>query len=223
MPTKSPIPFRAFNEQGEVRIYNHGILPHWRQTGCTYFVTFRLADSIPRHVLEQIEEKRLAWLRAHRIDPAARDWKTQLANLPSERRREYERATGKHLNVALDECHGSCVLRDPFMARETGSALEFFHGERVLTGDFVVMPNNVHALMTPLDGHELEDICQSIKSYTAREINRVPGRTGQLWQRDSYDHIVRIVDQLEAFQLYIAANASKAKLRSGEYLHSRAE
>ncbi|MDF1815773.1 MAG: hypothetical protein P1V20_26480 [Verrucomicrobiales bacterium] len=38
------IPFYPFNEFGEVRIYQHGLLPHWRQDGCTCFVTFRLAD-----------------------------------------------------------------------------------------------------------------------------------------------------------------------------------
>ncbi len=31
-----------------MRIYDT-TLPHWRQAGATYFVTFRLADSIPRH------------------------------------------------------------------------------------------------------------------------------------------------------------------------------
>ena len=41
------LPFREFDESGEVRIYYHGILPHWRQTGCTYFVTYRLADPYP--------------------------------------------------------------------------------------------------------------------------------------------------------------------------------
>jgi len=30
-----------------------GNLPHWRQQGVTYFVTFRLADSLPQAKLDQ--------------------------------------------------------------------------------------------------------------------------------------------------------------------------
>ncbi len=85
------------------------------------------------------------------------------------------------------------------------------------------MPNHVHALLTPMDGFELEDILHSIKSYTANKINQVLNQRGHFWQRESYDHIVRDTEQLQAYQDYIAANPSKAKLSKGEYILSRAE
>jgi hypothetical protein len=66
---KTPIPFRGFVERGEVRVYAHGTLPHWRQPGCTYFVTFRLADSIPEAVLREHEYERSMWLKARSINP----------------------------------------------------------------------------------------------------------------------------------------------------------
>jgi hypothetical protein len=47
-------------------------------------------------------------------------------------------------------------------------------------------------------------------------------RSGTFWQRDSYDHIVRDIEQLEAFQAYIAKNPTKARLNAGEFLHSAA-
>jgi putative transposase len=102
-------------------------------------------------------------------------------------------------------------------------ALDHFHGTRVFTGDFVVMPNHVHILLTPIDGFELEDILHSIKSYTANEINRALGRAGRFWQRESYDHIVRDSEQLLSYRDYVAANPSKASLSIGEYIVSRAE
>jgi hypothetical protein len=37
---------RFFNEFVEVR-KTDGKLPHWQQPGATYFLTWRLADSIP--------------------------------------------------------------------------------------------------------------------------------------------------------------------------------
>jgi len=220
---KTPIFFRGFDEQGAVRIYNHGILPHWRQAGCTYFVTFRLADSLPEHVVLALEEQRTLWLRARGIKPDDPNWKHLLAKLPPEERRLYEQLIGRLLNVSLDGCHGSCVLREPRIADQVASALDFFHGSRVWTGDFVVMPNHVHALLTPIGGFELEDLLHSIKSYTANEINRAFGRLGHLWQRESYDHIVRDSQQLQAYQEYIAANPAKAKLHVGEYFLAKAE
>src|SRR5215831_6304674 len=42
-----------------------GNLPHWRQEGVTYFVTFRLADSIPQSTLDLWVRQRDDWLRRH--------------------------------------------------------------------------------------------------------------------------------------------------------------
>ena len=42
--------FKPFDPGGELEVY-HTDMPHWRQDGCTHFVTYRLADSIPAQVL----------------------------------------------------------------------------------------------------------------------------------------------------------------------------
>ncbi len=91
------------------------------------------------------------------------------------------------------------------------------------TGDYVIMPNHVHALLTPLAPHKLEDILKSIKGRTAVEINRTIGSKGKLWQRDSYDHIVRDVEQLRAFQTLHQRQPKKGESQTGEYRHSNAE
>jgi hypothetical protein len=49
--SQQPI-FQPFNPDGELRIYVRS-LPHWRQPGATYFVTFRQGDSIPERVLAE--------------------------------------------------------------------------------------------------------------------------------------------------------------------------
>ena len=71
--------------------------------------------------------------------------------------------------------------------------------------------------MRPLNGFELEDILHSIKSFTANQINKRIGGAAEFWQRQSYDHIVRDFEQLEAFQAYIAANPVKAGLQNDQY------
>lgn len=220
---KEMIGFREFNEYGEVRIYEHGVLPHWRQDGCTYFVTFRLADSLPRSVWGGLQDERKAWLRAHGVDPSAKDWKRPFAKLSQQLQREYERSVGAQLNRHLDEGHGECLLRHGSTSDIVAAALDHFHGERVWTGDFVVMPNHVHVLMTPMDGFELEDVLRSIKGFSAKEINHALGKYGTLWQRESYDHIVRDERQLEAFQNYIRDNPAKAGLTEGDYRYASAE
>lgn len=50
-----PVPFVHHDPQIGIRARR---LPHWEATEATYFVTFRLADSLPREVLQQIEFQR---------------------------------------------------------------------------------------------------------------------------------------------------------------------
>jgi REP element-mobilizing transposase RayT len=213
-----PIPFRGFDERADVRIYQHGDLPHWRQDGCTYFVTFRQADSLPTSVVREMEADRQNWLRRHSINPESYDWKSQFARLSADKRREYERSPGITLDRHLDTGDGSCVLQQCRFASVVAEALLHFHGSRVLAGDFVITPNHVHALVRPLDGFELEDILHSIKGYTARRINQLTEGSGAFWQRQSYDHIVRDYVQLEAMQQYIALNPVKAGLQADQYI-----
>src|SRR4029077_16871695 len=47
MSTDRHVPFRGFDPYGEVRTARRR-LPHWRQPGGSYFVTFRLGDSVPQ-------------------------------------------------------------------------------------------------------------------------------------------------------------------------------
>jgi len=48
---------RFFNPYEEIR-FTQNLLPHWQQKGAAYFVTFRLADSIPARLRARWEEER---------------------------------------------------------------------------------------------------------------------------------------------------------------------
>jgi hypothetical protein len=56
-------PFIPFDEHRELRVYRRS-LPHWRQDGATYFVTFRLGDSIPVNVTQAWNDERRRWIAA---------------------------------------------------------------------------------------------------------------------------------------------------------------
>lgn len=199
-------------------------LPHWRQDGALYFVTFRLADSIPATVVERWLEERSVWLSAHGISPdlsiAAR--RRRYLAIPEEIRNAFERDEAHRYFVELDRCHGACWLRESKSAAIVGNALGFHDGVRLRCGDFVIMPNHVHWLVLPLPGYNLEALLQSVKRWSAARINRVVNRSGRLWKKESFDHIVRSPDQFERIRDYIEHNPTKARLKQGEYLYHRA-
>jgi putative transposase len=119
--------------------------------------------------------------------------------------------------LELDECHGKCVLRLPSCREYLASALRHFDGVRYDLGDFVVMPNHAHLLVTPFEGQDVEKLCFSWKRFSGGEINRCLGRQGEFWQVESYDHIVRSGEALRAIQNYIANNPKKAGLKKEEF------
>jgi hypothetical protein len=57
-----------------------------------------------------------------------------------------------------------------------------------------------------LGGYELSSIMHSWKSYTAKAINKKLERTGIVWQKESFDHIVRGPDELDRIESYIHDN-----------------
>ena len=102
----SPI-FRPFNPNGDVTVYLRN-LPHWRQRGATYFVTFRQADSIPKKVLAEWLDIRERWYRAHNLEPAQReaepeDFAAGYLRIPRTIRRAFEKQQAKMLHESETE------------------------------------------------------------------------------------------------------------------------
>jgi len=192
--TSTPIPFRPFDPEAPVAKVRGTNLPHWRQDGATYFVTWRTADSLPRDRIEAWLAERKAWLEVH---PEPWDDKTTA---------EHDERFSNRWEAWLDESHGKCVLARPDLRETVEQALEQDAGKHYLLRDFVVMPNHVHVLVTPLGSQSLSAIVQAWKSVTAHRINQVLRTKGEFWQKESFDHIVRDEAQLERFVSYIQRN-----------------
>ena len=76
---------------------------------------------------------------------------------------------------------------------------------------FVVMPNHVHLLMTPLE--RASKVMQPLKRFTAREGNRTLGLTEQpFWQDESHDGLVRDEREFARIVHYIERNPVTAGL-----------
>jgi putative transposase len=90
-------------------------------------------------------------------------------------------------------------------------------------GAYVVMSNHVHVLLLPKVSPSR--LLQSLKGATAREANRILGRTGEMfWQAESYDHWVRDETERRRIVAYIESNPVKAGLvkRAEDYCWSSA-
>jgi DNA polymerase III subunit alpha len=204
------LPFTPFDKSRPASINTRG-LPHWQQEGVTYFVTFRLADSLPQEVYRKWREERNAAL--DEASKAAKLSDCEKEELRDKIEEEYRERLERHLDKGI----GDCCLRNPAQSEIVEKALHHFDGERYLLGSYVIMPNHVHALVRPVMEHKLADILQSWKSFTAKEVNKSLGEAGEFWQSESFDHIVRNGEQLDKFSRYIHENPSKAHLKDGEY------
>jgi hypothetical protein len=60
----------------------------------------------------------------------------------------------------------------------------------------------------------LSRVMARIKGASVHRINRALIRTGKLWQRESFDHILRSNEKLEQVREYICMNPVKAGLAS---------
>ncbi len=217
--------FSPFNKHGPLEIY-HRSLPHWRQAGATYFTTFRLADSIPRSVLETWNQERQAWLTANGVSETLPEPERAAAYLKidSKRRRNFERSHARKLFTELDQCRGCCIFQHKQARSILAESMLFYHGQRYWAGDFVIMPNHVHWIIQPLKTHPLEKILQSIKRFTSTELSRQElHHESRLWQSESHDHIIRDREELQRIRQYIQDNPGKAKLQPRSYTRHTAD
>jgi REP element-mobilizing transposase RayT len=120
--------------------------------------------------------------------------------------KDYYRNFSLRIHEWLDSGYGSCILARPQIYRMVEGALKFFDQIRYVLGEYVLMPNHVHALVQPLGDHELNQILHSWKTYSAKEINKIIRSKGSVWHRESFDRIVRSPAQLARIEDYIRDN-----------------
>ena len=175
-------------------MHHRDCLPHLRQQNVIYFVTFRLADSLPESRLRQIRDRRDRWF----ADNPPPHMPTQEA--------QYRSIWTAPLEHLLDAGHGACALRRADCRQSLEDSMRHDDGTAYRLGSFVIMPNHVHALLHVPPPADLSDIMQAWKSISSRRINRLLRRRGSLWQPESFDHIVRDKSHWQSFIRYIRRN-----------------
>ena len=187
-------------------------MPHWRQEGRLYFVTWKQQDSIAKEKRDELRRARESFIKAYG-DPAT-------TNLTALLLRRYDQLFNERVQRWLDAGSGSCILRNPEAKRIMRDTLLHFNGKRYQLGSFTIAGNHVHVLVAPALGFDLSGILHSWKSFSANAINRALGRTGTLWQDESYDHLVRSEASLARITAYILAHEKHGALVERKALSS---
>ena len=174
-------------------MYSRSYLPHLDAARIVQGITLRLADSVPREVIN-------SWREEISLDRRLRN--------DRDRHEELRQRIARYEDAGRGQCH----LRRPEIATLVRDALTKFDGERYELLAWCVMPNHVHILIKQKQGFPLAEIVRSWKVFTAREANLILGRTGTFWMRDYHDRRIRDEAHLNRAIVYIENNPVKAGL-----------
>jgi|AntRauTorckE5430_2_1112549.scaffolds.fasta_scaffold00411_2 REP element-mobilizing transposase RayT len=202
-------------------------LPHLTPVGATFFVTFRLADALPRHIVNQLKfqmDKTIEELRKEK----PKNYRQLIQD-------ERKRFLGKYDYQLDNKPYGSCILQQPEIAAIVKEQLHRFDDELYKLICYCIMPNHVHILIDtsiqvteykmikgellpfwmdelPESFQELYKIMKRIKGASAYYCNKALNKTGTFWQKDSFDHFVRDEKEWHNIVQYILNNPVKAGL-----------
>lgn len=159
----------------------------------TQFITYHLADSLPRAALQRME--------------------AECAQMPDKERQD---AMRERLDEYLDAGTGGCILRDGECAGIVQQAFLHGEGKRYQLLGWTIMPNHVHVLIRPSEGWDLARIVHSWKSFTAHAILKTSAGAagfphgGPVWHREYWDRFIRDEGHFQDTMAYIAMNPVRA-------------
>jgi putative transposase len=187
------------------KTYYRRNLPHYQPPGATYFVTFRLAGSLPQEVVARLKEQR-AKAETLLLETGRREERGKIIDL----RKRYFARFDKLLDTARQ---GPRWLQNAEVAEVVSDAIHYRDGREYELLAHCIMPNHVHLVIT-LERNDISlyKVLQSLKRFTAREANKILARAGAFWQHESYDHVVRDDKELIRVIAYVLSNPEKAGL-----------
>ncbi|MDP3148153.1 MAG: hypothetical protein Q8N83_03390 [Ignavibacteria bacterium] len=120
-------------------------LPHYQPLGYTYFITFRLAGSLPLSTIQKLKMEKEAFLR-------------QIAGLESkkekfERYHEFQTTYFEKFDALLDNPnYGDHWFTIDSVAVIIKDAIHFYDGKAYELVCYCIMSNHVHLVITPIVG-----------------------------------------------------------------------
>ncbi len=196
----------------EYRFFYKRNLPHIQPIDAVFFITYRLAFSLPSVFYKNLKTRRQEF-----------EYKLKLKSKLSkkDKSRLCENYNKKIFDI-VDQFIAGYVkspqwLKNPQIANVVVENLFKWNDIRYKLLCYCIMLNHVHILIKPLLKEErkpfsLTRIMQAHKGYTASQANKILQRKGQFWQHESYDHYIRDYEELLRVVRYILYNPVKARL-----------
>jgi REP element-mobilizing transposase RayT len=197
--------------------YRH-LLPHFQQPGQAYFVTWSLMDALPPKALSVYTQQlkniasNIQIAKEHKKDEKTLDTlKLEYAVA----RRKYIKAFDDLLHV---QTKSIVDLSKDENTKSVLSALNYWDGKQLENYAICVMNNHVHWVFRLYDKDEsgqpvyLQDILQSVKRFSANQLNDNEGRKGTVWQKESWDTTIRDNKHLQRAVEYTINNPVEAGL-----------
>jgi REP element-mobilizing transposase RayT len=177
------------------RYFHRRNLPHLHYNGGNYFVTFRLKDSLPLKLIEELRS----------------DLEKNSAELSIKEKKLFK----KYDDLLDSGNYGANYLLNKQVASIIKEAIEKHENELYQVICYCIMPNHVHIVFTIFDaGKSLSDIMKLIKGRSAISINKLLDRKGNLWQAESFDRLIREEKEMYNIIKYVLLNPVKANLVS---------
>ena len=193
--------------------YKHA-LPHFQQPGQAYFVTWCLKDAVPKKAMKRYTDELeilgdaishgCGDFQSPNIKSAIENRATRNAAPDTETekiRKQYYVLRKKYIKAYDDlldaERNPTVNLSKPGNIKIIAEAIQFWEGRKLSNRAWSIMPNHVHWVLELLEKDTidnpvyLQDVLQSVKRHTANQINKAERRTGNLWQKESFDTTIR--------------------------------
>ncbi len=193
-------------------------LPHWHPEGVMFFITFRLANSLPLQIILDLQDQRERERQSLRLKFSGAQLRKELYQLD----KKYFGRFDEWLDRCIEE--SPRWLAEERIAQIVVNELHALDGERYALIAYCIMPNHVHMVIDtakhrfkpahhgPTVPYPLTDTLKLLKGRTARYCNQALGRSGKFWHHESYDHVVRDEKEYERIIWYVLNNPVKAGL-----------
>ncbi len=185
-------------------------MQHLYGNGRTYFVTFRLADSLPQSILIDLKkEYRFRIESIKETNPILRQ--EIIDNITIDIFGKYDHQLDKFP-------YGKCVIKDEMIATILSDQILKYNKIYYELKCYSIMPNHVHLLMSSLDQMDENEVdkvdtwMKLIKGGSSRFINRAIKAKGQLWTHESWDRMIRNEKHYTNSFYYTINNPEKAGL-----------
>lgn len=202
-------------------VYYKRNLPHYQPDNAVYFITFRLAFSLPKSVIVSLKKDYDDLLRSTKLIKNI----SERNNVIYKRRKQY---FGKFDKLLDGSESGALWLKNNDVAKIVYDSIIFRDKKEYDLHCFCIMPNHVHLVFkigiedvsriadstarNGVSSYRVTKILQDLKKYTAGESNKILSRSGQFWHRESYDHVIRNANEYKNIINYVVQNPVKAGL-----------